>query len=98
MNTNRFFLVADNVYESIRADFDTLWEHPSNGTETCMPPVSKAVRNASGVIVCPVLRETCEWAEVATILAQLLSDGIIVETDEAEYIASLPTTKENEIN
>lgn len=94
MITNRFFLVTDSIYESIRADLDAFWGHPSNGTETCMLPASKAVRNASGVIVCPVLRETCEWKEVAAILTQLIDDGVITETDEAEYIAAQPTLTE----
>lgn len=88
MSTNRFFLVPDAVYESARGQLDALWNHPSNGTETCMVPLSEAVRNANGVIVCPVLLETCGWPDVAPILTQLLGSGAITETDEDEYTAS----------
>jgi hypothetical protein len=91
MSTNRFFLVSDAVYESVREQLDTLWGHPSDGTETCMAPASEAIRNAQGVIMCPVLRETCEWAEVAPILTQLLDASVIIETDESEYIAAQPS-------
>jgi hypothetical protein len=94
MSTNRFFLVNAATYESIRANLDAMWGHPSNGTQTCMPPASEAVKNAQGIIVCPVLRETCDWPEVAAVLSQLLSANIITEVDESAYLSALPNSPE----
>jgi hypothetical protein len=94
MTTNRFFLIADDIYEQVRKQLDVLWGHPSNGTKTCIPPPEQAIRNSNGVIVCPVLKETCEWEEVSLILSQLLDDGTITETDETEYMAAQPTPTE----
>jgi len=91
MTTNRFFLVPDDVYESVRKQLDLLWGHPSNGTETCMATLDEAIRNTDGIIICPVLRETCGWVEVSPILSQLIGYGVITETDETEYIAAQST-------
>jgi len=89
MSTNRFFLVDETTYESIRQSLDAMWGHPNGGTVTCMPPAADAVRNANGIIIAPVLRETCEWPEVAAVLAQLLAANAITETDEDAYFACL---------
>ena len=91
MTTNRFFLVSDETYESIRQSLDAMWGHPSCGTVTCMPPADLVVRNPAGVIIAPVLRETCEWPEVSAVLSQLLTAKSITETDEDEYMAAMPT-------
>ena len=93
MTTNRFFLVDDTTYEQVRGSLDAMWGHPSEGTVTCMPPAAEAVRNADGIIIAPVLRETCEWPEVATVLAQLITAGAISETDEAAYFECLPKSE-----
>jgi hypothetical protein len=89
MSTNRFFLVDAGTYESIRANLDAMWGHPSNGTATCMPPAAEAVKNAQGIIFCPVLRDTCDWPEVAAVLSQLLSANVITEADESAYFLAL---------
>jgi len=94
MTTNRFFLIADDIYEQVRKQLDVLWGHPSNGTKTCIPPPEQAIRNSNGVIVCPVLKETCEWEEVSLILSQLLDGGAIAEASEAEYMAAQLTLTE----
>jgi hypothetical protein len=93
MTTNRFFLANEATYEAIRQTMDTLWGHPKGGTQTCMPPAADAVRNDDNLIIAPVLRETCEWTEVAAALAQLLDANAITEVDEAAYRACLPTTE-----
>ena len=90
MNTNRFFLVPDDTYEQVRLSLDAMWGHPNGRTQTCMPPAADAVRNADGVIVAPVLIETCNWPEVATVLAQLLAGNVITEVTYEDYKACLP--------
>jgi hypothetical protein len=59
-----------------------------------MPKASEAVRNAQGTIIAPVLRSTCEWPEVAAVLAQLLSANVITETDESAYFSALSNSLE----
>jgi hypothetical protein len=94
MTTNRFFLVDAATYEQVRQSLDAMWGHPSNGTVTCMPPADQAVRNADNLIIAPVLRETCDWSEVAAVLSQLLSANVIKEVDESAYLSALPQSPE----
>jgi hypothetical protein len=88
--TNRFFLVPEPVYMQVRSQLDAHWQHPNGRADTCMVPASEAVRDEHGTIICPVLRETCDWPEVAATIAQLLAAGIITETDEQTYFNAQP--------
>lgn len=79
----------ESLYESVRMQLDAAWGLADHGS-TCITPAADAPRDASGAIVLCVDSEFCEYAEVASMLPQLLSSGAVEEITEAQYMAALP--------
>jgi hypothetical protein len=92
MNSNRFFQVSPTDYKSIRISLDAQWNHPNGKAETCMPPAALAVTNGARNVIVHVLREVCDWPEVAPVLADLLANGHAVEVDAATYLSHVPSS------
>ena len=88
--TNRFFSVSPAVYEQVRAGLDSQWGHPNGRADTCMVPAAQAVAAGGGNVVACVLREQCEWPEVAAAIAQLTAAGLATEITAEEYFALTP--------
>jgi hypothetical protein len=81
----------DGLYESIRLQLDAAWMLPNNlGTATCIPPAAKAQRDSQGRILLAAPLAFCEYPEVAALLPDLLSAGMVEEIDSATYQAFLP--------
>lgn len=86
--THRFFRATPDVYENVRAQIDAAWGYPTPaGTQTCIPPASDQVKDASGKCVIGVAVDWCGWEPVATLLPQLLAVGAVEEMTADEYWA-----------
>lgn len=93
--TNRYFSVSPATYEAVRGQLDATWGHPNGRAETCMVPAAQAVADGQGNVVACVLREQCEWPEVAAAIEQLTTAGLATEISADEYFNL--TTKDSDV-
>jgi hypothetical protein len=63
----------------------------SLGTATCIEPAATAPQDTEGRILLAVQGWFCEFAEVASLLPQLLASGAVEEITEADYQAAIQT-------
>lgn len=83
----RFFRVADDAkYERVRSTLNAAWGLPNDsGTETCVLPAARALRDRSGAIVIPLRDEFIGWEPAASMLPELLATSVVVEISESQF-------------
>lgn len=89
----RYFRAEEAIYEQVRATLDSAWGHPTQDglTQTCIAPAAIAPRgNADGLVYLAVYDSFCDYAEVASMLPELLASGAVEELTAAEYAAVFP--------
>lgn len=86
----RYFRSTDAVYEQTRAALDAAWGLPNDkGTVTCIEPAATAPHDSSGRILLAVDNAFCEYAEVASMMPDLLASGAVEEITEATYMEAV---------
>lgn len=68
MDSNRYFLLAPELYQQIRAGLDAGFGHPNGKAGTCLAPSPLLYQ---GRAVVGILRPMLEWPEVAAAIASL---------------------------
>jgi hypothetical protein len=83
----RFFRVTDDAeYERVRNTLDVAWGLPNDtGTETCILPAARALRDQSGAIVIPIRDEFLGWEPAASMLPELLATSALVAISESQF-------------
>jgi hypothetical protein len=88
----RYFRASSAVYEQVRASLDAAWGLPNAlGTATCIEPAATAPKDTEGRVLLAVQGWFCEFAEVASLLPQLIASGAVEEITAAEYQAAIQT-------
>lgn len=82
MDSNRYFLLAPELYQQIRASLDAVFGHPNGKAETCLHP-SPVLHEGRAVV--GILLSMMDWTEVAGTVAALLSSGQIEEITASAY-------------
>lgn len=82
----RYFKIDPQAYEQSRLYLDSLFEHPNGRADTCIPP-EPIIHEGKAMLACP--DEFADWAEVAPLIAELLSSGEAEEITQEEYEASI---------
>jgi hypothetical protein len=86
----RIFCTSPQAYEAIRAQIDAAFGYPYFSdpenptvatTETCMPPVESATKDADGNCYIALADEHSTLPQIAPALAALLADGALTETE-----------------
>jgi hypothetical protein len=89
----RIFRTSPQAYETIRAQIDAAFGYPYFSdagnptvatTETCMPPVESATKDADGNCYIALADEHSTLPQIAPALAALIADKTIIE------VSSLP--------
>lgn len=80
-----------SLYESVRAQLDAAWGHPSadGKTITCFAPVFLAARDPEGRIMLAIQQEFVDYEPATTMLPMLLNAGLVEEISEAEYMTAV---------
>jgi len=87
-----YFRTSDaSLYESIRLQLDAAWGHPTPDgvTLTCIDPADVAPRDSAGRILLAVQDEFLTYEPAATILPQLLANGVVEQISEATFVGSV---------
>jgi hypothetical protein len=96
-DSHRFFAVAsDEIYEHVRAGLDEAWDHPRNGTLTCLWPAAVARKDAQGRPLVNLWNDQAAWPEVADTLADMIGAGFVEEVDRAAWDAAAPVVEQEE--
>jgi hypothetical protein len=91
----RIFRTSPQAYEAIRAQIDAAFGYPYFSdpenptvatTETCMPPVESATKDADGNAYITLADEHSKLPQIAPALAALIANQTLVE------VPSLPQT------
>jgi hypothetical protein len=91
----RIFCASPQAYEAIRAQIDAAFGYPYFSdpenptvatTETCMPPVESATKDADGNCYIALADEHSTLPQIAPALAALIANQTLVE------VPSLPQT------
>jgi hypothetical protein len=91
----RIFRTSPQAYETIRAQIDAAFRYPYFSdpenptvatTETCMPPVESATKDADGNCYIALADEHSTLPQIAPALAALIANQTLVE------VPSLPQT------
>ena len=94
-NAMRIFRTTPQAYEVIRAQIDAAFGYPYFSdpenptvatTETCMPPVESATKDADGNCYIALADEHSTLPQIAPALAALIANQTLVE------VSSLPQT------
>lgn len=86
MDSNRYFLLSQELYQQIRALLDAVFQHPNGKAETCLHPAPVL---HEGRAVVGILLSMMEWPEVAASVTSLIASGQIEEVTASEYAGIL---------
>ena len=95
--TDTHFFVAvidDDVYEDVRLTLDEAFNHPKNGTLTCVEPAASQRHDSQGRPLVAILNEQAAWPEVADALEQLEAAELIEYITREDWDAASPVEPE----
>ena len=91
LGVSRFFRTSEPLYESVRAQLDLAWGHPTpdGKTATCVAPAAVAPRDTEGRVLLAIQDEFATWEPAASMLPGLLASGAVEEIDLPTYTAAI---------